>query len=288
MPVLRWSFVTFGLCPILTLVVAGQAAPGVTISGVFTAAYQATATHDTVLVGTEVQGTGEMVEIRYAVSGGPSTLPERTVTVSLDNEAARDLARRDGVRVLTALTLAPGQYQLRITVRSGDNQSPRTVTRDLEVPSVANPSPISMSDVVFTSSTVGGFTHADVDDDHRMLPILAQPPSARREFSRTEKVEVAAEFYEQQLVELEFGQEINVITRVRSASGDLVWELKENGTSEALSGGRFGYAHSTLVPVSTLAPGNYTVEVGAETLYDMPGYVSRRVPFTVVSPRATP
>ena len=75
---------------------------------------------------------------------------------------------------------------------------------------------------------------------------------------------------------------INVITRVRSAAGQAVWETKDNGTSEALSGSRFGYIHSTLIPVSTLAPGQYVVEVGAETLYGVPGYVSRSVPFTIL------
>jgi hypothetical protein len=288
MPILHRWLVTLGLCPLVTLAVAGQAVPDVTIVGAFTAAYQATATHDTVVVGTEVQGIGDALEVRYAVSGGPTAIPERTVTVPLDDEAARTLARREGVRVLTALTLEPGDYTLTISVRGGQGQPLQTVTRDLAVPWIAAPSPITMSDVVMTSSTAGGFTHADVPDDHRMLPILAQPPSARREFSRIEKVEVAAEFYELQLPELEFGQEITVITRVRSTSGDVLWELKEGGTSETLSGGRFGYAHSTLIPVSTLVPGSYTVEVGAETLYEIPGRVSRLVPFTVVAPRTTP
>jgi len=221
------------------------------------------------------------LEVRYAVSGGPSAVPEQSVVVPLDDEAALSRARREGVRVLTRLTIGPGRYQLRVTARDIGSQRAGTVVHDLDVPQLASPAPISVSGLVLTSSSVGGLTHADVEDDHRVLPILGQPPSARRAFSQGEKVEVHAEFYEELMTEPEFEQQINVITRVRSAGGDVMWEIKENGTSEALAGGRFGYVHSMLLPVSTLAPGKYVVEVGAETLYGVPGYVSRSVPFTI-------
>ena len=280
------QLVTFVLCLGAAPLVQAQVTPDVTIS-VFSAAYQATFTHDTVVVGAEIHGSGDRLEIRYAIISGPSPVTERTIVVPLEDDAVRAKARREGVRVLTQLTLAPGRYQLRVTTSSLGSQATGTVVHDIEVPQLATAA-LNMSGLALTSSSVDGHTHAEVEDDHRMLPILGQPPTARREFSQAEKVEVHAEFYEIQQPEFEFDQQINVITRMRSASGDVVWELKENGTSEALSGGRFGYVHSMLIPVSTLPPGQYVVEVGAETLYGAPGYVSRFVPIRITSSRVTP
>ena len=283
-------------CAAAAPLVAAQLASDVTTSGgqrgdlnvsVFSAAYQATTAQATVLVGTEVEGLADRLELRYLISRGPVALSEQIVSVPLADEAARSLARREGVRVLKALTLAPGKYRVRVTAQDLSNGRAVDVIHDVDVPVLTDPSaPIKMSGLVLSSSDVGGFTHAEVEDDHRMLPIIGRPPSARRQFSQSEKVEVHAEFYEELQPEFEFDQQINVTTRVLSASGAVVWETKDNGTSEALSGGRFGYVHSTLIPVSSIAPGQYVVEVGAETLYGVPGYVARSVPFAV-SPRVT-
>lgn len=296
----------FAVCLAATPQVGAQLASDVTISAgqggdlsvsVFSAAYQATNAQAAVIVGTEVHGLAERparggeprrLELRYLVTRGPSALSEQSVSVPLGDEAAISLARREGVRVLTKLSLAPGRYRVQVTTRDGGNET-GSVIHDIDVPVLTDSSvPIKMSGLLLSSSAVGGLTHADVEDDHRMLPITGRPPAARRAFSRSEKVEVHAELYEEMVPELEFDQQMKVITRVRSAGGDLVWETKDDGTSEALPGGRFGYVHSTLIPVSTFAPGNYVVEVGAETLYGVPGYVSRSVPFTVISPGATP
>lgn len=132
-----------------------------------------------------------------------------------------------------------------------------------------------------TSSSVTGFTQANADED-RVLPIPLQPPTARRQFSQSEQLEVHAEFYEPRLEGDEvFDQQINVITRVRSADGRTAWETTDRGRSEPLSGERFGFTHSTLVPIRDLSPGHYVVEVGAERLHGTPVFVSRSIPITI-------
>lgn len=191
----------------------------------------------------------------------------------------------EGVRVLTRPTFAPGQYQLRITASDSSTGLVGSAVHDFEVPGFVEPSPIAMSGLALTSSDTGGVTHAEVEDDHRLLPILAQPPSARREFSQAERLEVHAEFYERPL-EFEFDQQIDVVTRVLAPDGRLVWDTRDIGQSEMLPRGHFGYAHSALVPIGTLAPGRYVLQVGAETQYGIPAFVSRSVAFTVIGAAA--
>ena len=262
---------------------------------VFSASYQATSAHATVLVGTEVQGLAEpetgarasgprQLDVRYSVSGGPAAVPERAITVPLHDDATRRLASTEGVRVLTELMLAPGRYRVRVTVSDTGSQRAGSVVHDVDVPELTGDSPIYMSDLVVTSSAVGGLTHGQVDGDHRALPILGQPPIAQREFAYNEQLEVHAEFYEKPT---DFGleQDIFVNTRVWSANGDLRWDTRDSGTSEAMSGGRLGYAHSTLIPVSAFPPGVYNIEIEAETLYGVTTFVSRTMPVAIVKAR---
>ena len=72
-----------------------------------------------------------------------------------------------------------------------------------------------------------------------------------------------------------------MVTRLLAEDGSVVFETKDTGTSEELAGSRWGYAHSTLVPIATLEPGRYVVQVIGETLYDEPASAARSIPITV-------
>ena len=287
---------------------ADQVMPDVTVTdgqltgtlsvSVFTAPYWGADPRAAVLVGAEIDGltlrraqTGS-VEVRFVVTAGglasaesdkrASDIASETVTVALGDTATRKQAINEGIRVLTRLMLPPGRYQLRVSALSDGIAG--TAVHELDVPGFVEPSPIAMSGIVLTSSAVDGFTHthAELENDNRLLPILAQPPSAKRAFTRTERLEVHAEFYERQ-VDLITDQQIDVVTRVLTADGRLVWETSDVGQSEPLSGGRFGYAHSALVPLGTLRPGRYILQVAAETQYGVPASVSRSIAFTVLA-----
>jgi hypothetical protein len=286
---------------------AGQLAPDVTVAdghptgalsvSVFTAPYWGADSRAAVLIGAEIDGfkaheaQPDAVEVRFAViarrpeaAGSPSgsdSVASETVTVSLGDASTRKQAVDEGIRVLTRAMLPSGRYQLRVEAISGGVSG--NALHELDVPGFVEPSPIAMSGIVMTSSHADRFTHthAELEHDNRLLPILAQPPSARRAFSRTERLEVHAEFYERQ-VDVITDQQIDVVTRVLTADGRLVWETSDIGQSETLSGGRFGYAHSALVPIGTLRPGRYILQVAAETQYGVPASVSRSVPFTIL------
>lgn len=266
----------------------GDARSGALAVRVFTAAYWGTGAHTDVLIGAEVHGlTGlpdragsapQQVDIRYDVLRGPSHVSGRSIAVRLDDVAMRREAIAGGIRVLTRPPFSPGRYRLRVTATDQETGHAGSATHDFEVPAFADTSVLMMSGVVLTSSQANGVTHAEVEDDSRLLPILARPPSARRELSGTEQLEVHTEFYERP-DDADLDQRIDVVTRVLSGDGRLVWEIKDVGQSETLPGGRFGYAHSALVPLATLAPGRYLLQVSAEGRYG--ASVSDSVTFSV-------
>ena len=252
-----------------TLLTLAVAAANVLTLNVFAAPHQGTGSTASVLIGVEAaSASSDSLQLQYEISGGPAAVPPRTVTMA--------------GRALTRHPLQPGSYQLRITATERASGRSTAVSHDIEVPNLApGLSRLAMSDALLTASGVTGPTHTDVDDD-AALPVLGLPPTARRTFSRDEKLEVHAELYEQPS-ELEFDTQLRVITRVLSEDGAVVFETADTGTSEALTGNRWGYEHSTLVPIATLAPGKYVVQVIGETLYDVPASAARSIPITIVA-----
>lgn len=152
-------------------------------------------------------------------------------------------------------------------------------------PFAAQADPIAVSGVMVTSSSVTGFTHADPNEEYRLQPILAQPPSARRQFSTSEKVEVLMEVYEVQS-DPDLGGGMTVYTRVVDANGKVVFDTSDIGTSEAFTDGRWGYQHWQLVPVRQLTPGRYELQVGASS-GDSSWSAWRSIPITII-PDAAP
>jgi hypothetical protein len=237
----------------------------------FAAAFQGTGSTASVLIGVEAGGlSGQPVQLQYEITGAAM----RTITVTPGGTAAH---------VLTRHGLEPGTYRIR--VRATEPATGRTATafQDFAVPNLAaGLTRLAISDATLTASAASAVAHADNDED-RALPVLGHPPTPRRIFSRDEKLEVHAEMYEQPPPEFEFDSQLRVVTRVLAEDGSMVFNTEDTGTSEALAGNRWGYEHSTLVPISTLPPGNYVVQVIADTYLSTPASVSRSLPITIVA-----
>lgn len=241
----------------------------VLVLALLAAVYQGTGSTASVLVGVEADGLGTpSLQLQYEITG----VPTRTLTVVPDGEAAR---------VFTRHGLQPGKYRIRVRATEPGTGRTATAFQDLDVPNLTpGLSRLTMSDALLTASGVTGLTHADEDDD-RALPVIGLPATTRRVFSRDEKLEIHAEIYEQQPPEFEFESQLRVVTRVTAADGTTVFNTEDTGTSEPLDGNRWGYEHSTLVPIATFAPGEYVVHVIAETAWDVPATVSRSIPITL-------
>jgi predicted MFS family arabinose efflux permease len=257
---------------------------------VFSATYLRSPTATYVLVGVEIQGlaatttaTGaegpRQLELRIRDGDSP-TAPEHPVDVSLADSGTVTRASVNVLRILARVSLAPGHHALQIVAHDTGNDSTATVVHAIEVPSLVD-SPMTMSNLVLTSSTAGGVTHAEVEED-ASLPILGRPPTGRRQFRRGERVEVNAEIYDavSNTVPDDGFDSLSVATSIFAANGLLVYEISDAGASEPLEIGVYGYKHYALVPTKDLVPGPYVVRVAA--LLNGVVLASRSVPITVL------
>ena len=281
------------LLPLVLVFATGLAMPqlaraqGLTV---FSAAYLGANSTTSVMIGAEVNGlvpttlgsNGRPREIDVRMTADAPTREERAVTVALADAATLDRAARDGIRVLVRMTLPPGRHTVRVDVRdnaSGGDNAAASVVHTIDVPNLVD-GPITMSDLAITSSTVGGVTQSEVEEDGS-LPILARPPTGRRQFSRGERVEVNAEIYGavSSVVPDDEPNSFQIATTLYAAGGTVVHETVEDGTSELLENGEYGFRHYTLVPIASLPPGTYVVRVAA--MWN--GVISafRSVPITV-------
>jgi hypothetical protein len=258
---------------------------------VFSATYLRSPTATSVLVGVEIQGlaattaaaagAGGPRQIELQIRDGDSpTAPEHSVDVPLADSGTATRASLNVLRILARTSLAPGPHALRIVARDTGDGATASVVHTLEVPSLVD-SPMTMSNLVLTSSTAGGVTHAEVDED-RSLPILGRPPAGRRRFRQGELVEVNAEIYDavSNTVPDDGFDSLSVATSIISANGLLVYESSDAGASEPLEIGVYGYRHYALVPINNLVPGPYVVRVAA--LLNGVVLASRSVPITVL------
>ncbi len=247
-----------------TLLWLAWATANVLTLNVFAAPHQGTGSTASVLIGVEAD-RARALDLRYEIDGAMV----RTVSAG---------ARH----VLTRHPLPPGNH--RLVIHATDPATGRTasITSGVDVPDLTHGlSRLAMSEALLTASRVTG--QAVTDDEHDgALPVLGLPPTARRTFARDEQLEVHAEFYEQP-AQLEFDTQLTVMTRLLAEDGTVVFETKDTGSSEALTGNRWGYAHSALVPIATLEPGRYVLQVIGETLYDVPASAARSIPITLIA-----
>ena len=216
-------------------------------------------------------------EATVSVFSSPLQGKGSTASVLIGIEVEGDSGVR---RFITRRPMTPGKHRLYLGTTDAATGRTSVVAHDVEVPDLApGVSRLAMSGVLLSASDVSGTTEADVEDD-LALPVLALPATARRTFSRHERLEVHAEFYEQQSG-VDIDTQLRIVTRLLAADGTVLFTTEDHGTSEWLLDNRWGYEHSTLVPIGMLEPGSYTVEIIGETLYDVPASIARSVAITI-------
>ena len=239
-----------------------------------------------VLIGVEVHGLAAMVapqtdlprqlELNYLAESGGAVLARHAVALPLTDAQTVTRATEQGARVLARIPLSAGRYALRVTARDSGDRRTTSVVHDLDVPNLIG-APITMTDLVMSASGVSGVTYPQPQED-TLLPLVGQPPTGRRQFSRAEKLEVNAEIYEAPTDD-GFGATLSIATSIVTPEGRVVHEAVDSGSSETLPNGVFGYQHYTLVPIATLPPGPYILRVSVSV--DGAAWTSRSVPITV-------
>lgn len=254
---------------------------------IFTATTLGSTVAPSVLVGVEVDGLPERVraqagpprqlELSYVAESGGTPVARHALIVPLGDAETVTRAAGQGLRVIARMSLAVGQYDLRVTVRDTGDGRTASVVHALEVPNLLG-DPLTMSDLVMTASKVGGVTYPEPEAD-ALSPLVGRPPTGRRQFSRGEKVEVNADIYEAPTCD-GLGANLSVATSILAPDGRVLYESVDIGTSETLPTGVFGYQHYTLVPIATFAPGPYILRVSVSV--DGAAWTSRSVPISVV------
>jgi hypothetical protein len=215
----------------------------------------------------------EVSHVAVDPRGGTQQFARLPVDLSLSRDRL-DTVRRTGVRVLSVMLLNPGRYQLRTAVvtRSGRTGS---VIRDLEIPDYGA-APLAMSAVSLTSTRSGEVattTKADL-----LKTLLDGPVTAVRTFSRREDLVSYAEVYENEphpphIVELH--------TRARTEGGPTAFAMTEQVWSRDVKGTQT-FTHRVRIPVRDLAPGDYVLEVQADSQIAAMRSVKRTLEFRVV------
>ncbi len=238
-----------------------------------------------VVVGIELVGgdlpldAGGPVEISYlAVDAKGDEHGLRTDRLTMKFEAAmRTRAEQSGVRVLELMDLPPGRYRLHVAAHNPVSNRSGSLIHDLEVPEFGKTN-FAVSGVALISKFGAAMVTAHADEQIRSM--LPGPPSATRTFSQDDEIAVFAEVYDDGAAP---PHQVEVVTTVRSADGDVVFENAEEHESSELQGARGAYRHTTRIPLWTFKPGNYSLSLEARTSLDANLEVSRHVPFTVTA-----
>jgi VWFA-related protein len=197
---------------------------------------------------------------------------QQTVDLSFTKERL-DAVRREGVRVITGMTLERGRYQLRVAVGTASGRM-GSVLRDLTIPDFTAP-PLAMSSVSLTSQLA---TAMPTTSRVNFLNLsLRGPVTARREFRRSDEITVYAEVYENELLDRHM---IELRTRARGGDGEVAFSLTDQlwSADRKASG---AYSHWARIPVSDLAPGDYVLELEAKSLAEPMRVVKREIAIRV-------
>ncbi len=175
------------------------------------------------------------------------------------------------MRVISQLKLPAGSYQVRAS--AGGAASAGSVVYDLVVPDFNDD--FSLSGMALTSAnTQKTFTfspHAELD------VALPGPPTTAREFSRDDTLTVFLEAYEARRKPHTVTFTVDVLDEAGKSLSTYVLEQKPAASPKQSS----AYTFARNLPLTSIAPGQYVLRVGARTSLDKNKSVTREVPFSV-------
>ena len=240
---------------------------------VFAGAFKGTAPNASVAIAVEMQASG----FKYTDKGGVATDLLEVVFTPIDqlgvirpgkkSRATLSLkpdmleaANVRGVRVLSAVDMPPGRYQIRVAASEEGAGLTGSVVYDLEVPDFFK-APFTMSGVALTAASAQ--TVVTVGSEGMIAPLVAGPTTATRDFSREDTLALFAEVYEN--APGAPSHTVDLATTVRSADGRVMFEAKETRSSTELQAGRGGYGYTPQIPLKDFAPGTYLIHVEAKS-----------------------
>jgi hypothetical protein len=176
--------------------------------------------------------------------------------------------------VTRRLLLPPGRYQLHVAVRETNGGAIGTIRQDLDLPDFSK-GPLHMSGIALTSASASRMLTANPDPG--FTDVLPAPPTALREFSRTDTLSLFAEVYDNQTAP----HRVAITTTVAADDGNVMFTAADERTSQELQGRKGGYGYVGKIPLADLPPGRYVLRVEAKTLLAKGATDARELEFVV-------
>jgi hypothetical protein len=198
-----------------------------------------------------------------------------TINLNMKPDTAKRVTAT-GVRVIQALELNPGRYNLRVGVREANGRKAGSVTIDLEVPDFSK-TPLSMSDIALTSAMSG--TAPTIRPKDPLEKLLPGPLTTYRDFATLDELALFTEIYDNN----KQAHKVEINATVKAEGGQTVFQTKESRDSSELAGSAGGYGFETRVPLKGFAPGLYVLRVDATAQIGDRASVSKEIVFRVVA-----
>ena len=199
-----------------------------------------------------------------------------TLTLALKPDSVQRL-RAGGFRILNAIDLPPGRYQLRVAAREGNTKRAGSVTYDLDVPDFSKEK-LSISGLALTSATSGLIPTARPKDP--LAKMLPGPMTTYRDFVQGDELALFAEIYDN----TKQPHKVDIEASLRAEGGQAVFQTREERDSSELAGGPGGYGFMTRVPLKDVPPGLYVLRVSGKTRIGDQPEVVRETILRVVAP----
>lgn len=219
------------------------------------------------------------VVVTAADYGGKSFPGDRaTLTLALKPDSVQRL-RAGGFRILNAIDLPPGRYQLRVAAREANTKRAGSVTYDLDVPDFSKEK-LSISGLALTSATSGLIPTARPKDP--LAKMLPGPMTTYRDFVQGDELALFAEIYDN----TKQPHKVDIEASLRAEGGQAVFQTREERDSSELAGGPGGYGFMARVPLKDVPPGLYVLRVSGKTRIGDQQEVVRETILRVVAPPA--
>jgi VWFA-related protein len=194
--------------------------------------------------------------------------------LTLSPEVAATVAAK-GLRLSHRLTLAPGEYQLRIGVREQGGAA-GSVLCDLVVPDPAAPG-LTMTSIV--ASTSSALAVPSAYNDPGLLWALGGPPTTGRAFDTTDTLSAYVELIDAGAA---VTRDVDLLTVIRDVRGrDVVRSPQPKANGRVAAGKSFAYAVD--LPLTAFAPGRYVLRIEARAS-GLAEPLARELTFDVRSP----
>jgi VWFA-related protein len=204
--------------------------------------------------------------------GRTHTLAQGHPQLTLATDMA-ETVRGKGLRLSHRLTLAPGDYQLRIAVAEHAVGATGSVLCDVSVPDPATPG-LRMTPILASSGEALALPSAY--NDPGLLRALGGPPTTARTFDGGDTLSAYVELVDGGASAV---RDVDILTVVRDAHGrDIVRSPQPKANAAVAAGQSFAYAID--LPLKAFAAGNYVLRIEARA----PGLaepVARELAFAV-------